>query len=100
MFITSKSKKTLKIHIESVHEHVRYPCDQCEFQATTTWDLKRHTATVHEGVRYHCDQCEFKSTAMHYLRKHLKTVHNICFDKGSDPGEKLAVTWKTLYENR
>ena len=29
----------LKTHIESKHEGVRYPCDECEFASTTKSDL-------------------------------------------------------------
>ena len=32
----------LKVHVESVHEGVRYPCSQCEFGTTTANDLRRH----------------------------------------------------------
>ena len=30
-----ETKGSLKAHIQSVHEKVRYSCDQCEYQATT-----------------------------------------------------------------
>ena len=28
------AKGDVKIHIESVHEKVKYPCNQCEYKAT------------------------------------------------------------------
>ena len=39
----------LKIHVESIHEGVRYPCDKCPYKATTISSLKRHGESIHEG---------------------------------------------------
>ena len=44
----------LKIHVESIHEGVRYPCDKCPYKATTISSLKRHGESIHEGVCYSC----------------------------------------------
>ena len=58
----------------SVHEGVKYHCNQCEFKASQKGDLKkhkmsvhvgdkyqgdlkRHEMSVHEGVKYQCSQC-------------------------------------------
>jgi len=46
-----------KIIKERKLEEVRYPCDKCEYAATSTWDLSRHIKSYHEGVRYPCDKC-------------------------------------------
>ena len=43
----------------SVHERVRYHCDQCNsILFTKVAKLRSHKASVHEGVRYSCDQCD------------------------------------------
>ena len=39
----------------SVHENVKYPCDQCAFKAAEKGYLKRHKMSVHVKVKYHCD---------------------------------------------
>ena len=54
----------LKIHVESIHEGVRYPCDKCPYKATTISSLKRHGESIHEGVCYSCacDHCEYTAT--------------------------------------
>ena len=44
----------LKIHVESIHEGVHYPCDKCPYKATTISSLKRHGESIHEGV---CNSC-------------------------------------------
>ena len=41
---------SLKCHIESKHERVRYPCDKCEYAATSASHLKRYIESKHEGV--------------------------------------------------
>merc|ERR1712082_589801 len=47
----------LKKHKESVHEGVKYQCNQCHYQATQQSSLKKHKESVHEGVKYQCNQC-------------------------------------------
>ena len=37
----------LKEHVESIHEGVRYSCDQCDYRATTKGNLKRHEMSKH-----------------------------------------------------
>ena len=54
---------------------MRYPCDQCEFAATTVRNLKVHIEKIHEGVRYPCDQCEYIATQSNHLKTHQKKNH-------------------------
>ena len=37
----------LKEHRESIHEGVRYPCDQCDYKATTKGNIKKHKISKH-----------------------------------------------------
>ena len=37
----------LKEHVESVHEGVHYPCDQCDYESTTKGKLWRHKKSSH-----------------------------------------------------
>ena len=41
---------SLKTHIQSVHEKIKYPCNQCGYQATQKGSLKRHIQSVHEKI--------------------------------------------------
>ena len=68
-------QKTLKRHIEAIHQGIRYPCDQCPFQARSKISLKHHIEAVHEGNRYYCDQCEFIALTKQDLRKHGNSKH-------------------------
>ena len=42
-------------HIKNNHTGVKYPCDKCEFSATTEYSLKKHSESKHETVRYFCN---------------------------------------------
>ena len=47
-------------HVESSHECVWYPCNQCDYEATIDDALKQHIESIHEDVRYSCSQCNYK----------------------------------------
>ena len=50
-----KEGATIRRHRENVHMGVRYPCHQCEYQASVQENLRKHILSKHEGVRkYHC----------------------------------------------
>ena len=37
------------------HEGIKYPCDQCEYQATRKGNLDQHKRSVHKGIKkYTC----------------------------------------------
>ena len=40
-------KSTMKKHYRSKHEGIKYPCNKCEYQATTQADVKRHIQSRH-----------------------------------------------------
>ena len=59
------------------HEGVRYPCNKCEYAATTASSLKIHIEIKHEGVRYPCNKCEYATFSPSYLRNHIASVHKV-----------------------
>ena len=61
--------------LKSKHEGVKYACEQCDYQATTKFDLTRHIKSRHEGIKYDCDQCEYQATTQSSLRRHSKAKH-------------------------
>ena len=52
------SKNHLKIHRESVHLGLIYPCQKCDHKAKTENDLKVHDKSVHHGIKYQCNECD------------------------------------------
>ena len=49
---TRITMETLAQHKREVHEGVKYPCGQCNYQATSKGNQTRHKRAVHEGVNY------------------------------------------------
>ena len=103
------SKNTLNRHIRTAHDLIRYPCDQCEYQATEKGALKKHRWWVHSGVKLQCDQCNYQTAMQRTLDTHIKFVHegigytcDICGHKTSTASNlKLHITrkhnkWSTL----
>ena len=54
---------------------MRYPCDTCEFAATTANDLKQHLESKHDGSRYPCDKCEYAATRAGNPKRHIESKH-------------------------
>ena len=71
------SKGTLRKHIKSVHEGVRYPCTLCGKAFTDPSHLLRHRKLKHMGVevRYPCTTCGKTYSDQNTLRIHTKSVH-------------------------
>ena len=44
-------KSHLKIHIKSVHEGEKFPCESCDYLATRKSTLKTHIKSIHEGEK-------------------------------------------------
>ena len=65
----------MKQHICVKHDGIRYPCDQCGYEATKVYDLKRHTDAKHKNVRFPCDICSFSASNVPYLKKHKRLKH-------------------------
>ena len=45
----------MKKHIQSKHEGIKYPCNQCDYQATKQGSLQTHIQSKHEGIKYPCN---------------------------------------------
>jgi len=76
-------KGTLKRHIQSVHDGIKYPCLHCDYQATQEGSLKRHIQnvhdgikSVHDGIKYPCLHCDYQATEKGTLKRHIQSVHD------------------------
>ena len=58
----TRHKSSLKAHIMSLHENVKYLCVKCDYKATHQSSLKAHKLSIHEGVKYLCTICDSKLT--------------------------------------
>jgi hypothetical protein len=66
---------TLKVHIMSKHDGIRYDCNECDYKATQRTNLTKHKQSKHEGVRYSCDQCVLQFTDTSSMNKHKRAKH-------------------------
>jgi uncharacterized Zn-finger protein len=69
-------KGDIKIHIQSVHDKIKYPCDLCNKEFTQKNNLNTHIQSVHNGLRYLCDLCDKKFIKRDSLYSHIQSVHD------------------------
>ena len=62
------------IKVSSI-EDGKFPCAQCGNTFISLRTLKRHVQYAHEGVRYPCDGCDYKATTGSHLKRHWKNAH-------------------------
>ena len=60
---------------EAIHEGKKYPCRECDYQATSKGHLVRHQQELHDGKKYTCRECEFQATTNGSLTQHQQAVH-------------------------
>ena len=48
---------------------------QYDYKANFAGNLKEHSKSIHEGVRYPCNQCDYKATLKGNLKKHKMSKH-------------------------
>ena len=63
--------------IRAVHEGLKYPCKQCDYQAGSKGNFADHKTTVHKGVKFPCRQCDYKATQKGRLAEHKQAVHEV-----------------------
>ena len=69
----------MPFHTKSIHEGLRYPCGQCEYEATQKGSLKIHIKSMHhkedeDEKKYACDQCDYRAGVQHRL---IDNVHRL-----------------------
>ena len=62
-------------HKKTKHDGVKYPCDQCDYQAPWPSQVKTHKMTVHEGFKFECEQCDWTSNNKSSVSNHILTKH-------------------------
>ena len=59
----------------SVHEGVKFICDQCEYEATRRSHVTEHKKAQPDGLTFDCDQCDNKSSWRRMLFGHVQSLH-------------------------
>ena len=60
-----------KEHQVAAIEHVKFPCDKCEFVSLKEYLLNIHIRDKHSDKVLFCDQCDYKSTNIQNLYQHI-----------------------------
>jgi len=68
-------ESSLSTHIKSKHEEIKYSCNHCEKQFNLQRSLTTHIKGIHEGVKYSCNQCDYQASQPSNLRIHIKSKH-------------------------
>ena len=58
-----------------INTKVKFPCDKCDYAATTKSNLTKHIEIRHKGVRYPCNLCEYESLSTFNLKRHIENKH-------------------------
>ena len=64
----SKSKATLVLHHNSLHENMKHKCDTCGHQFSTKSNLTKHQKSIHQGSKFPCDTCDYQATGRGSLK--------------------------------
>ena len=66
----------LRNYEEKNHEGVNYPCNRCDYKATSKSNLIRHTQTIHDDKWYPSDKCKKYYNYISVLIYHKKIIHD------------------------
>ena len=72
------TKKRLRFHIESKHEGLRWPCNQCDFKAWERCSLNSHIRAIHRShqpLKFKCENCDYETLKKEDLNVHAKKHH-------------------------
>ena len=67
--------KNLVVHVQAVHEGIRYTCDNCGKSFSNEANLKRHDNVEHKGIGHKCELCGKIFPSDPQLWTHLQKKH-------------------------
>ena len=72
-----KTKRTFQGHKASVHDKLRFGCQQCGKNFSRVHCLNKHVDSVHNDAapEYSCQKCDFQASAFEQLRRHAQSDH-------------------------
>ena len=68
-------KKTLEIHLNSVHADEKIPCPHCDANFSRESSLMDHINGIHQKIVLKCNYCDRKYKWKHDLRRHTRHRH-------------------------
>ena len=71
------TKTTLRRHVSSHHENLRFACTICDTEFSQMGHMKRHKKTKHGDIEdLFCNMCNFKTTRREHLKRHETMNHS------------------------
>ena len=71
-----KNRKCLKAHTNSIHDGIKYPCNQCEYTGNRKDNLTTHVDSICKVVHLKCNQCDLTLAGKSSLEGHINAVHS------------------------
>ena len=53
----------------------KFACSRCDYQTNRKDNLQVHINSVHDDIRYPCNVCEYKATQRSHLTRHKRNRH-------------------------
>ena len=73
--IQFKSQSSANCHYKSTHlGMMKFPCNYCDYEATTNFRLKEHIETQHFNEKAQCTYCG-KQFSKSFIKTHIETIH-------------------------
>ena len=67
------SKKTIRVHKDSVHFGLKHLCLKFNKVCSTRSNLLKHVEIKHSGNRHKCTECKYESHAKDLLKNHIQS---------------------------
>ena len=65
------------LSLASLAKLIMIPCSLCEYKDTGKRGLKMHIQAVHDGIKFPCTKCSKKYAWKNALSNHLKRDHSV-----------------------
>ena len=74
--LVADEKKASRV-IEPVKDKDEFTCRTCEYSTNRKVNLRIHINSVHNEVRYPCGKCKYQATQQSHLYRHNRTRHTL-----------------------
>lgn len=72
----TQQKHNVSIHVNKVHQGVKFSCNECSYSSGYKCDLKRHIKVVHQGLKFKCEFCDYTTHSKTFLTGHTIKSHS------------------------
>ena len=62
----------ITIYLTNIHS-----CEYCDHKATTKRSLRQHVQSIHNEFKHSCEYCDYKATTKSSLCQHVQSIHDV-----------------------